>query len=46
MIANALRALRAVVVLALLTGLAYPLVITGIAQLTMAGKADGSPWFA
>lgn len=42
MIANALRALRAVVVLALLTGLAYPLVITGIAQLTMSGKADGS----
>ena len=42
MIANALRALRAVVVLALLTGLAYPLVITGIAQLTMPGKADGN----
>jgi K+-transporting ATPase ATPase C chain len=41
-IANALRALRAVVVLALLTGLAYPLLITGIAQLTMPGKADGS----
>jgi K+-transporting ATPase ATPase C chain len=30
------------VVLGLLTGLAYPLVITGIAQLTMADKADGS----
>ena len=42
MIANALRALRAVIVLALLTGLAYPLVITGIAQLTMPGKADGN----
>jgi len=41
-IANALRALRAVLVLALLTGLAYPLVITGIAQLTMSDKADGS----
>jgi K+-transporting ATPase ATPase C chain len=39
---NVLRALRAVVVLGLLTGLAYPLVITGIAQLTMADKADGS----
>jgi K+-transporting ATPase ATPase C chain len=37
-----LRALRAVVVLALLTGLAYPLVMTGIAQLTMSRKADGS----
>jgi potassium-transporting ATPase KdpC subunit len=41
-IANAFRALRAVVILALLTGLAYPLVITGIAQLTMPSKADGS----
>jgi K+-transporting ATPase ATPase C chain len=39
---TALRALRAVVVLALLTGLAYPLVMTGIAQLTMSRKADGS----
>ena len=42
MISTAFRALRAVVVLALLTGLAYPLVMTGIAQLTMSGKADGS----
>ena len=42
MISTGVRALRAVVVLALLTGLAYPLVITGIAQLTMSGKADGS----
>jgi K+-transporting ATPase ATPase C chain len=42
MMRNVVRALRAVVVLALLTGLAYPLVITGIAQLTMADKADGS----
>jgi potassium-transporting ATPase KdpC subunit len=41
-ISTAVRALRAVVVLALLTGLAYPLVITGIAQLTMSDKADGS----
>ena len=39
---NVLRALRAVVVLGLLTGLVYPLVITGIAQLTMSGEADGS----
>jgi K+-transporting ATPase ATPase C chain len=39
---NAMRALRATIVLAVLTGLAYPLVITGIAQLTMSGKADGS----
>jgi K+-transporting ATPase ATPase C chain len=31
-----------VVVLAVLTGLAYPLAITGIAQLTMGDKADGS----
>ncbi len=42
MMTNVLRALRAVVVLGLLTGLAYPLVITGIAQLTMPAKADGS----
>lgn len=36
------RALRAVVVLGLLTGLVYPLVITGVAQLAMQDKADGS----
>lgn len=42
MIRNALRAVRATVVLALLTGLAYPLVMTGIAQVTMESKADGS----
>ena len=42
MIRDLLRALRTVVVLALVTGLAYPLVITGIAQLTMSSKADGS----
>jgi K+-transporting ATPase ATPase C chain len=39
---NVLRALRAVVVLGLLTGLLYPLAITGIAQVTMPGKADGA----
>jgi K+-transporting ATPase ATPase C chain len=39
---NALRALRAVIVLTLLTGLAYPLVITAIAQVTMPDAADGS----
>jgi K+-transporting ATPase ATPase C chain len=41
-ISNILRALRAVIVLGLLTGLLYPLAITGIAQLTMQDKADGS----
>jgi potassium-transporting ATPase KdpC subunit len=41
-IPNAVRALRAVLVLALLTGIAYPLAITGFAQLTMSDKADGS----
>ena len=39
---NVLRALRAVVVLGLLTGLLYPLAITAIAQVAMPGKADGS----
>jgi K+-transporting ATPase ATPase C chain len=39
---NVVRAVRAVVVLGLLTGLVYPLVITGIAQVTMPDKADGS----
>jgi K+-transporting ATPase ATPase C chain len=42
MIRNLVRALRAVVVLGLLTGLVYPLSITGIAQLTMSDKANGS----
>jgi K+-transporting ATPase ATPase C chain len=38
----ALRALVATILLAVLTGLVYPLVITGIAQLGMKTKADGS----
>ena len=42
MMSNVLKALRAVIVLGLITGLLYPLAITGIAQLTMNGKADGS----
>ena len=42
MMSNVFRALRAVVVLGLLTGILYPLAITGIAQLTMGDKADGS----
>jgi K+-transporting ATPase ATPase C chain len=42
MMKNALRGLLAVVVLAVLTGLVYPLVITGIAQVGLGSKADGS----
>ena len=42
MMSNVFRALRAVIVLGLLTGLLYPLAITGIAQLTLGNKADGS----
>ncbi|HEY7668048.1 MAG TPA: potassium-transporting ATPase subunit KdpC [Actinomycetota bacterium] len=42
MMKNALRGLLAVVVLAVLTGLVYPLVITGIAQAGLGSKADGS----
>lgn len=42
MIRNALRALVATVVLAVLTGLVYPLVMTGFAQAALHGKANGS----
>lgn len=42
MMSNVFKALRAVIVLGLLTGILYPLAITGIAQLTMNDKADGS----
>jgi len=35
--------LRAVIVFTLLLGLAYPLAITGIAQVAFPGRADGSP---
>jgi K+-transporting ATPase ATPase C chain len=42
MIRNPLRALLATVVLALLTGLVYPLVMTGVAQVVVHDKADGS----
>jgi potassium-transporting ATPase KdpC subunit len=37
-----LPALRILLALTLLTGIAYPLAITGLAQLTMADRADGS----
>jgi K+-transporting ATPase ATPase C chain len=39
---NAIRSLRAVAVLAALTGVVYPLVLTLVAQVTMPAKADGS----
>jgi K+-transporting ATPase ATPase C chain len=42
MIRNVVRATLAVVVLAVLTGLVYPLVMTGVAQVALSGKADGS----
>jgi K+-transporting ATPase ATPase C chain len=42
MIRNFARATLAVVVLAVLTGLVYPLVMTGFAQVAISGKADGS----
>ncbi len=40
--ANAIRALRALVVLSILTGLLYPLAITGVSQLFLGTEADGS----
>jgi K+-transporting ATPase ATPase C chain len=39
---NALRAVIATVVLAVITGLLYPLVMTGFAQVVFRGRADGS----
>jgi len=40
--AQLLAAVRAVVVLTVLTGLLYPLVVTGLAQAAFGDKADGS----
>ena len=42
MIANMLAALRMLVVLSVLTGVAYPLLVTGIAQLAFPWRANGS----
>ena len=42
MMRSVLRAAIAVLVLAVLTGLVYPLVMTGIAQVAFRGGADGS----
>ena len=42
MIRIAVRALIATVLLVVLTGIAYPLVATGFAQVIVRGKADGS----
>jgi len=37
-----LRALRLTIVIAVVTGLAYPLLITGVARVAFPGQADGS----
>lgn len=42
MMKTALRATLAVVVLLVLTGVVYPVVVTGVAQLALKGKANGS----
>ena len=42
MIANMLAAFRMLVVLSVLTGVAYPLLVTGIAQLAFPWRANGS----
>lgn len=39
---SVIRATLAVVVLAVLTGLVYPLAMTGVAQMALRGRADGS----
>jgi K+-transporting ATPase ATPase C chain len=43
MIRNAIRALVATVVLAVITGLIYPLALTGLARVVFTNQADGSP---
>jgi potassium-transporting ATPase KdpC subunit len=42
MLQNTLQSIRALVFFTVLTGFAYPLLVTGIAKLTMSDKADGS----
>jgi K+-transporting ATPase ATPase C chain len=42
MFANMLAALRMLVVLSVLTGVAYPLLVTGVAQLAFPWRANGS----
>ncbi len=42
MIRNATRALRATLVIAVITGLVYPLAMTAVAQVAFRGSADGS----
>ncbi len=42
MFANLLPAFRMLVVLSVLTGVAYPLLVTGIAQLAFPWRANGS----
>jgi potassium-transporting ATPase KdpC subunit len=42
MIRNIIRATLAVLVLAVLTGLVYPLAMTAVAHMALRGKADGS----
>jgi K+-transporting ATPase ATPase C chain len=42
MLASSLQALRALLVFTVITGVAYPLLVTGIAQLAFPKQADGS----
>jgi K+-transporting ATPase ATPase C chain len=42
MLQTALQSLRALIVLTVITGVAYPLVVTGIAQLVFPDQANGS----
>jgi K+-transporting ATPase ATPase C chain len=42
MLQTSIQAIRALIVLTLITGVAYPLIVTGIAQVAFKGQANGS----
>jgi K+-transporting ATPase ATPase C chain len=42
MVQTAIQSVRALIVFTLITGIAYPLIVTGVAQLAFKGEANGS----